>query len=119
VLSHGTPRRIGVLIEHEGFFVSDDLGQNWSAEASNTLGRLINLIVTSRHDNRRLFALTLDRVFSFRATVVQPGQNAAGFLRTRYLPQLLSRTMMPRSFSLLRSLVTSTGVLTAARRSAG
>ena len=61
ILSRGTARRIGALIEHEGFFVSDDLGHSWSAEASNTLGKLINLIVTSRHDDRKLFALTLDR----------------------------------------------------------
>jgi photosystem II stability/assembly factor-like uncharacterized protein len=61
VLLRGTPRRIGVLVEGKGFFVSNDIGQSWSAEASGALGQLINLIVTSRHDDRRLFALTVDR----------------------------------------------------------
>lgn len=60
-LSSGQLRRIGVLIEHEGFFVSDDDGQNWSAGASDILGTSIRLIVSSQHDYRRMLALTVDR----------------------------------------------------------
>jgi photosystem II stability/assembly factor-like uncharacterized protein len=60
-LSSGTPRRIGVLLKYEGFFVSDNDGKNWSAEPSDALGKAINLIVSSRHNDRRLFAMTVDR----------------------------------------------------------
>jgi photosystem II stability/assembly factor-like uncharacterized protein len=60
-LSSGTPRRIGVLVEPSGFFISDDGGQNWSAEASDFLGRRPIGLVASRHDDRKLFALTADR----------------------------------------------------------
>ena len=61
VISSGTPSRIGVLVEDEGFFISNDLGQSWSSETSSALGKLISFIMKSRHDNRKLIALTRDR----------------------------------------------------------
>jgi photosystem II stability/assembly factor-like uncharacterized protein len=60
-LSSGPPRRIGVLVQDEGFFLSEDDGRSWSAAASAPLGRAINLVVASVHDDRKLFALTVDR----------------------------------------------------------
>jgi photosystem II stability/assembly factor-like uncharacterized protein len=58
-LSPGPPRRIGVLVHGRGFFLSEDDGP--LAELPAALGRNINLVVASVHDDRKLFGLTVDR----------------------------------------------------------
>ena len=62
-VSSGTPRRIGVLVEHDGFFLSDDDGKTWSADSTRPLGTAINLVERSVHHGDTLFAMALDGAF--------------------------------------------------------
>lgn len=60
-ISRGTPRRVGVVVEDQGYYLSDDDGRTWSADASEPVGKAINLVVAAPRDDRNIFALTVDR----------------------------------------------------------
>lgn len=53
-------KRLGVAVEHQGVFLSNDDGQTWSAASTAALGPAVNLVI-SRHAGQKIFAMTSDR----------------------------------------------------------